>query len=168
VLVESPCTQCRGSGAEKRDRAVKVRIPAGVKPGQQIKMKERGGPGRNGGPPGDLYVTVHVGDHPVFGRKGEDLTTTVRAPFTTFALGGEVSVPTLDGGPVKISIKPGTPPGTTQRVRGRGVQAPKKRGDLLVTLQVEVPTALTDAERAALEALRDASSSTTSSEVPVS
>ena len=166
VMVEHPCTQCHGTGAERRDRAVKVRIPAGVKPGQQIKMKERGGPGRNGGPPGDLYVTVHVGHHPVFGRRGDDLTTTVRAPFHAFALGGEVSVPTLDGAPVKINLKPGTPPGTTQRVRGRGVQTPKKTGDLLVTLQVEVPTTLTDAQRAALEALRDASSS--SSEVPVS
>lgn len=169
VLVEHPCQACRGTGAEKRERGVKVRIPAGVSPGQKIKMKERGGPGRHGGPPGDLYVTVHVGHHPVFGRKGDDLTTTVRAPFPTFALGGSVEVPTLDGGPVKINVKPGTQTGTTQRVRGRGVQTAKKSGDLLVTLHVEVPSTLTEAQRQALEAFAaPASPSTTSSEVPVS
>jgi molecular chaperone DnaJ len=170
VLVENPCSACRGTGAERRERGVKVRIPAGVSPGQKIKMKERGGPGRNGGPPGDLYVTVHVGHHPVFGRKGDDLTTTVRAPFTTFALGGSVEVPTLEGGPVKINIKPGTQTGTTQRVRGRGVQTTKKTGDLLVTLHVEVPTTLTDAQRQALEAYASGASTTSSSssEVPVS
>ena len=157
VVVEHPCTSCRGTGAERRERAVKVRIPAGVKPGQRIKMKERGGPGRNGGPPGDLYVLVHVGHHPTFARKGNDLTTTVRAPFPTFALGGSVEVPTLDGGPVRINVKPGTQPGTTQRVRGRGVQTTKQTGDLLVTLQVEVPTNLTDAQRAALAAYAEAS-----------
>jgi molecular chaperone DnaJ len=145
-----------------------VRIPAGVKPGQRIKMKERGGPGRNGGPPGDLYVVVHVGHHPVFGRKGDDLTTTVRAPFPTFALGGAVDVPTLDGGPVRINVKPGTQPGSTQRVRGRGVQTPKATGDLLVTLQVDVPTTLTDEQRRALEALVAASASSPATEVPVS
>jgi molecular chaperone DnaJ len=122
-------------------------------------MKERGGPGRNGGPPGDLYVLVHVQPHPTFGRKGDDLTTTVRAPFATFALGGEVEVPTLDGGPVKVNIKPGTQTGTTQRVRGRGVQTDTRTGDLLVTFVVAVPTTLTDAQRAAIEALRSASAS---------
>ena len=164
VVVDAPCPSCRGTGAERRERAVKVRIPAGVKPRQKIKMKERGGPGRNGGPPGDLYVTVNVGHHPVFGRRGDDLTTTVRAPFPTFALGGEVTVPTLDGGPVKISVKPGTQPGVTQRVRGRGVPTAKATGDLLVTLQVEVPTALTDEQRQALQAF----AASTNSEVPVS
>ena len=153
VVVERPCTACRGTGSERRERAVKVRIPAGVSPGQKIKMKERGGPGRNGGPPGDLYVLVHVSHHPTFGRKGNDLTTVVRAPFATFALGGEVDVPTLDGGPVRIGVKPGTQTGTTQRVRGRGVHSAKATGDLLVTLQVDVPTTLTDAQRAAIQAL---------------
>jgi molecular chaperone DnaJ len=155
VLIETPCTACRGTGAERRERGVKVRIPAGVGDGKKIKMKERGGPGRNGGPPGDLYVLVHVQPHPTFGRRGDDLTTTVRVPFATMALGGEVDVPTLEGGPVKISVKPGTQTGTTMRVRGRGVAAAKRTGDLLVTLQVEVPKTLTEAQRGAIEALRD-------------
>jgi molecular chaperone DnaJ len=158
VVIESPCHACGGSGAQRRDRAVKVRIPAGVAEGQRIRMKERGGPGRNGGPPGDLYVLVHVSPHKTFHRRGDDLRTTVRAPFATLALGGDVDVPTLEGDVVKIKVQPGTQPGSTQRVRGRGVQTAKKTGDLLVTLQVEVPTTLTEAQRAAIEALRDSSS----------
>jgi molecular chaperone DnaJ len=153
VIVETPCHACKGTGAERRERGVKVRIPAGVGDGKKIKMKERGGPGRNGGPPGDLYVLVHVTPHPTFGRRGDDLTTTVRAPFPVFALGGSVEVPTLSGGPIKINVKPGTQTGTTQRVRGRGVQTDKRTGDLLVTLQVEVPTSLTDEQRKAIELL---------------
>lgn len=167
VIVEHPCQACRGTGTERRERAVKVRIPAGVKPGQRIKMKERGGPGRNGGPPGDLYVLVHVGHHPGFGRKGDDLTSTVRAAFATFALGGEVDVPTLDGGPVKVKIKPGTQPGTTMRVRGRGVVTPKTTGDLLVTVQVEVPTTLTDEQRRAVESLAAVCNGEKVADVPV-
>jgi len=160
VVVEHPCTTCRGSGVERRERAVKVRIPAGVKEGQRIKMKERGGAGRNGGPPGDLYVLVHVAPDPVFGRKGDDLTATVRVPFHVAALGGEVDVPVMDGAPVKVRIAPGTQPGTTMRVRGRGVQTTKKTGDLLVTVQVEVPKHLSDAQRAAVEQLAAASEKT--------
>jgi molecular chaperone DnaJ len=158
VIVETPCQACRGTGVERRERGVKVRIPAGVAEGQKIRMKERGGPGRNGGPPGDLYVLVHVSPHLTFARKGDNLTTTVRVPFATLALGGDVDVPTLEGDVVKIKVKAGTQPGTTQRVRGRGVQGANKTGDLLVTLQVAVPAALTDAQRAAIEALRDAGS----------
>ena len=160
VVVESPCTTCRGSGVERRERAVKVRIPAGVKEGQRIKMKERGGPGRNGGPPGDLYVLVHVTPDPTFGRRGDDLTATVRVPFHVAALGGEADVPVMDGAPVKVRIAPGTQPGTTMRVRGRGVQTDKKTGDLLVTVQVEVPKHLSDAQRAAVEALAAATQPT--------
>ena len=153
VIIETPCHTCHGTGAERRERGVKVRIPAAVAEGQRIKMKERGGPGRNGGPPGDLYVLVHVSPHGIFARKGDDLTTTLRVPFATLALGGDVEVPTLEGDIVKIKVKPGTQPGTTMRVRGRGVHTDKKTGDLLVTLQVAVPKALTDAQRAAIEAL---------------
>jgi len=156
VVIEHPCHTCHGTGAERRERGVKVRIPAGVAEGQKIRMKERGAPGRNGGPPGDLYVVVHVSPHLTFARKGDHLTTTVRVPFATLALGGDVEVPTLEGDVVRIKVKPGTQPGSTQRVRGRGVQGAKKTGDLLVTLQVAVPTTLTEAQRAALEALRDA------------
>ena len=152
-LVEDPCPTCRGSGVERRPREVKVRIPPGVADGQRIRLKGRGGPGRNGGPPGDLYVTVRVGSHPIFGRRGRDLTITVPITFPEAALGADVRVPTLDGGTVTLRIPPGTRSGRTFRVRGRGVPTTKGTGDLLVTVEVAVPQRLTDEERKAVEAL---------------
>jgi molecular chaperone DnaJ len=132
---------------------VKVKIPAGVDDGQRIKVKARGGAGINGGPPGDLYVVVHVRPHPVFGRKGRrDLTVRVPLTFAEAALGGKVRVPTLEE-PVTLRVKPGTAPGTTQRVKGRGVPGPKSAGDLLVTFDVDVPAKLDGAEKEAVEAL---------------
>jgi molecular chaperone DnaJ len=152
-IIEKPCANCGGTGTERRPRTVKVRIPAGVQEGQKIRMKERGGPGRNGGPAGDLYVTVHVGSHPLFGRKGNDLTLTVPVTFPEAALGADITVPTLDGGPVTLRIPAGTRSGRTFRVKGRGVAHGKSSGDLLVTVEVTVPTRLTDAERKAVEEL---------------
>jgi molecular chaperone DnaJ len=156
-IIEKPCANCAGSGTERRPRTVKVRIPAGVQEGQKIRMKERGGPGRHGGPAGDLYVTVHVGSHPLFGRKGNDLTLTVPVTFPEAALGADITVPTLDGGPVTLRIPAGTRSGRTFRVKGRGVANGKSAGDLLVSVEVAVPTRLSDAERKALEELAAAS-----------
>jgi molecular chaperone DnaJ len=156
-IIEKPCANCAGTGTERRPRTVKVRIPAGVQEGQKIRMKERGTPGRNGGPAGDLYVTVHVGSHPLFGRKFNDLTLTVPVTFPEAALGADVRVPTLDGDPVAIRIPAGTRSGRTFRVKGRGVANGKSSGDLLVTVEVAVPTKLTDAERKAVEELAAAS-----------
>lgn len=152
-LVEDPCPTCRGSGVERRPREVKVRIPPGVDDGQRIRLKGRGGPGRNGGPPGDLYVTARVGPHPIFGRRGRDLTITVPITFPEAVLGADIRVPTLDGGSVTLRIPAGTRSGRTFRVRGRGVPTTKGTGDLLVTVEVAVPQRLTDEERKAVEAL---------------
>jgi molecular chaperone DnaJ len=158
VIVDDPCPQCRGTGTEHRPRQVKVRIPAGVAGGQRIRLKGRGAAGRNGGPPGDLYVVVHVDRHPLFGRKGHDLTITVPVTFAEAALGAQVKVPTLDE-PVTLKIPPGTRSGRTFRVKGRGVPRDKDKGigDLLVTVEVAVPTNLSPAEREAIEALAAAS-----------
>lgn len=155
MRIEKPCPTCRGTGSERRPREVKVRIPAGVEDGQRIRLKNRGGTGRNGGPPGDLYVVVRVSGHDLFGRRGKDLTLTVPVTFPEAALGTTVSVPTLDG-PVQLKVPAGTPSGRVLRVRGRGAKAAGGAGDLLVTLEVTVPVELSDAERAAVEALRDA------------
>src|SRR5690606_35252619 len=144
-----------GRGSERRSRSVKVRIPAGVKDGQRIRMKERGGTGRNGGPAGDLYVTVSVAPHPLFGRKGDDLTLAVPVTFPEAALGADVTVPTLDAGPVKLRIPAGTRSGRTFRVRGRGVPKARGAGDLLVTVEVAVPATLSDEQRQAVEALAE-------------
>jgi molecular chaperone DnaJ len=154
-LVEHQCSKCKGSGVERRRRDVKVRIPPGVKDGQRIRVKGRGGAGRNGGPPGDLYVVVHVDRHPIFGRKGAaDLTVTVPVTFVEAALGAQVKVPTL-GEPVTVKVPPGTQSATTVRVRGRGIPRAKgEPGDLLVTFEVVVPRALSEDQQAAVESLR--------------
>ncbi len=150
--IVDPCPTCFGTGHERRQRQVKVRIPAGVGDEQRIRVKGRGEPGRNGGPAGDLFVNVHVDAHPLFGRKGRDLTVTVPVTYAEAALGATITVPSLDGN-VSIKVPPGTPSGRTFRARGRGVRHGTPHGDLLVTVEVAVPTSLTDDERKAVEAL---------------
>lgn len=152
VTIESPCLTCRGAGVEKRQREVQARIPAGVADGQKIRLKGRGAPGRNGGPAGDLIVECHVVAHPRFGRDGDNLTVRVPVSFDQAALGGEIEVPTLDGSPVTLRIKAGTQPGSRHRVRGKGVVTAKHHGDLIVTVDVQVPTHLTAEQRSAVEA----------------
>lgn len=156
TIIEHPCRTCNGSGIERRPRDVQARIPAGVNDGQTIRLKGRGAPGRGGGPAGDLLVTVHVAPDRSFGRDGRDLTTRVAVPFTVATLGGTVRVPTLDGPAVTLRLKPGTQPGSRHRVKGRGVGSKRGPGDLIVTVDIEVPTHLTDHEREAVERLADA------------
>jgi molecular chaperone DnaJ len=152
-VVEKPCPACGGGGAETRTREVKVRIPVGVADGQRVRVKGKGTPGNNGGPPGDLYVTVHVAPHPLFGRRGDNLLLRVPVTFSEAALGAEVKVPTLDGA-VTVRIPPGTASGKALRVRGRGMpKAGGSAGDLLVTVDVAVPQTLSDEQRQAVEAL---------------
>lgn len=159
-IVKDKCRHCKGRGIEVRPRTVKVRIPAGVDDGQRIRVKGRGTPGTNGGPPGDLYVVVHVQPHAVFARSGKwDLTVKVPITFPEAALGAQVKVPTLDA-PVTVKVPPGTQSGKTVRVRGKGI--PRANGDdgaLLVTFDVVVPTHLDDDERALVEQLGDKLSS---------
>ena len=157
VVVEDPCPTCRGTGVERRARDVKIRVPAGVNDRQRIRLKGRGGPGRNGGPAGDLYVVVRVRPHDYFGRSGRDLTLTVPVTYAEAALGADVAVPTLDGESVKIRLPAGTRNGRTFRVKGRGVATKKGTGDLLATVEVAVPQKLSAAERKAVEALAAAS-----------
>jgi molecular chaperone DnaJ len=161
LVVEDPCPICLGSGRGTSASTMQVRIPAGVRDGQKIKVKGKGASGENGGPAGDLYLTVHVSPHAVFGRTGDNLTVTVPISVTEAALGADVKVPTLAGGTVTLKVPPGTPTGRTFRVRGRGM--PRKdgrRADLLVTVEVQVPATLDHKARQALEALRDAEGDT--------
>jgi molecular chaperone DnaJ len=156
MKVETPCRECRGSGIVHRPRKVKVRIAGGVQDGQRVRIKGRGGAGANGGPSGDLYVTVRVGEHPLFGRKGTNLTITVPVTFPEAALGATVRVPTLEG-PVTLRIPEGTPSGKTFRVRGRGARrGTSGAGDLLVTVEVAVSSRPSDEERSAIEKLAEA------------
>ncbi|MGW2932163.1 molecular chaperone DnaJ [Streptomyces sp. NPDC001156] len=157
LIAEHPCLECKGSGRAKSSRTMQVRIPAGVTDGQRIRLRGKGGPGERGGPAGDLYVVVHVDAHPVFGRKGDNLTVTVPVTFAEATLGADIRVPTLGGPPVTLKLPPGTPNGRTMRARGKGaVRKDGTRGDLLVTVEVSVPKDLSGKARDALEAYREA------------
>ncbi|HET6876271.1 MAG TPA: molecular chaperone DnaJ [Jatrophihabitans sp.] len=150
-LIDDPCPDCLGSGVSTQRRTITVRIPSGVKDGAKIRIPGKGTPGRNGAPAGDLFVTVRVKPHDLFGRSGDDLTLTVPITFAEAALGATLRVPTLDGA-VSLKIAAGTPSGRTLRVRGRGIVRKGHTGDLLVTVEVAVPQQLSGEARAALEA----------------
>lgn len=135
--------------------SVKVKIPAGVADGQKIKVGGRGHPSPNGGPKGDIVLTVKVRKHPVFERDGLNLRVQVPVTFIEAALGATIEVPTLGGDPVKLKITPGTPSGRVLRVKGRGVHSKKGTGDLLAVVQVVVPSHLDEKAKAALEAFAE-------------
>ncbi len=137
---------------------VKVKIPKGVADETTVRVRGRGGPGAHGGPSGDLYVEVHVGEHPTFGRSGKrDLTINVPVTYSEAALGAVVSIPTLNG-TTKIKVPAGTQPGMIMKLTGEGVETAKATGDLLVTINVIVPTEVSDDERGVLETLRETES----------
>ncbi|MFH8837640.1 molecular chaperone DnaJ [Streptomyces sp. NPDC017868] len=160
LIAENPCEVCKGSGRAKSSRTMQVRIPAGVSDNQKIRLRGKGAPGERGGPNGDLYVVVHVDEHPVFGRRDDNLTVTVPVSFVEAALGGEIKVPTLGGPAVTLKLPAGTPNGRTMRARGKGaVRKDGTRGDLLVTVEVVVPKELDDKAREALETFREATTS---------
>lgn len=131
-----------------------VRIPAGISDGGKIRVKGRGQPGEAG--PGDLYVLVSVVPHPVFSRKGENIHLTVPVSFPEAALGADIPVPTLEGDEVKLRIAPGTPNGKTFRVKGRGVKKGVNAGDLMVSIEVQVPQRVDGKAKRALEDFADA------------
>lgn len=154
-VISKPCTTCRGAGRVTQQRKLTVKIPAGIASGQRLRLQGEGEHGAAGGPPGDLYVVVHVQDHPFFQRDGDDLHCEVATSFTTMTLGGTIKAPTLDG-TWDIDVPAGTQTGAVMRVRGKGMPnvSGRGRGDLMVTLKVEVPKKLTAEQRAALEALQ--------------
>jgi molecular chaperone DnaJ len=157
LVVDDPCPVCNGSGRAASTRTLQARIPSGVRDGMRIRLKGKGAPGERGGPPGDLYVVVHVKPHQIFGRDGDNLTVTVPVTYPEAVLGADIKVPVLGGVPVTVKLPAGSANGRTLRVRGKG--APRKdgsRGDLLVTVEVAVPTKLNEAANAALEQYREA------------
>jgi molecular chaperone DnaJ len=128
-----------------------IKIPAGVSDGQKIKIAGKGNPSPNGGPAGDLIITVTVKPHPVFTRDGNNIRVTVPITFTEAVLGATIQVPTLGGDPVKLKVAPGTPNGRVLRVKGRGVVTAKAEGDLLATVEIAVPSHISDKAKKALE-----------------
>jgi molecular chaperone DnaJ len=150
-IVEHKCPECRGTGGVTKNRTINVRFPAGVADGQRIRLSGRGEPGERGGPAGDLFVQVKVRPDEIFGRSGDDLTLTVPITFAEAVLGTDLRVPTLDGS-VTLRVPPGTPSGRTLRARGKGVvRRDGQAGDLLVTVEVVVPSSVSDDAREALQ-----------------
>jgi molecular chaperone DnaJ len=151
TVVDEKCPECRGTGGVTKARTLNVRIPPGVSDGQRIRLAGRGEPGERGGPAGDLHLLVAVRPDSIFGRDGDDLTLTVPVSYTEAVFGTDLRVPTLDGA-VTLRVVAGTPSGRVLRVRGRGV--PRRDGglgDLLVTIDIDVPSNLTPEARKALE-----------------
>lgn len=155
-IVSDPCGDCRGEGRVERETRIKLRIPAGVDTGVRLRSSGNGDAGVRGGEAGDLYAFIHVADHDVFEREGHTLFCDVPLPFSVAALGGELKVPTLDG-QSSIKIPAGTQGGTTFRVREKGMPSLSggHRGDLNVSVQVEVPTKLSKEQQEKLRAFSE-------------
>ncbi|MBI3751172.1 MAG: molecular chaperone DnaJ [Chloroflexi bacterium] len=153
-IVETPCETCRGEGRTERRRTLRVSIPAGIDEGHQIRLSNEGEAGLRGGPPGSLYVAVHVTAHPSLKRDGTELVYEARIGLAQAALGTRIEVPTVEGHE-EVEIRAGTQPGTEIRLRGKGVphlRRPGSRGDLHVVVDIAVPTRLSRDEREALQA----------------
>ncbi|MGC4084085.1 MAG: molecular chaperone DnaJ [Vicinamibacterales bacterium] len=152
--VSKPCPTCHGSGRTAHERKITVKIPAGIATGQQLRLQNEGEGGTMGGQPGHLYVVIHVREHDFFKRDGTTLFCEIPVNFTTLALGGEITVPTLDGTET-VKVPEGTQTGTTLRLRGKGMPDVNGRGkgDLFATVQVQTPKKLTKDQRQLLEQL---------------
>jgi len=161
-IVESPCDDCAGDGRKQRAKRLRVAVPAGIDDGHQIRLSTEGEVGPRGGPPGSLYVAIHVAPHPRLRREGTELYHELDLSIAQAALGTTVRVPTADG-EEDLEIKAGTQPGTEIRLRGRGAPHLRRagaRGDLHVLIDVAIPTKLSREQRDALEAYAAASGET--------
>ena len=153
-IIPDPCTTCHGQGKVKKHKTLEIKIPAGIDDGMRIRSTGNGEPGRNGGPPGDLYIEIHIRKHDIFERDGDDLHCQVPVSITKAALGGEIAVPTLSG-KATIDIPEGTQHGKTFRLRGRGIKGVRSSvpGDLYCHIAVETPVKLTEHQRKLLKEL---------------
>jgi molecular chaperone DnaJ len=148
TIITDPCRECGGTGNVRRQRRIKINIPAGIDDGQVITLRGEGESGIKGGPNGDLHIKIKIAPHPVFKRVGQDLYIEVPITFVNAALGGEIEIPTLDG-KTKVRIEPGTQNGDEVRIKGKGVPnlRSRGRGDLVVKFIVEVPKKLTEKQK---------------------
>ena len=154
TIIKTPCKQCKGRGRVRKTQTETIKVPAGIDDGQILNVEGKGEPGIMGGPNGDLQVVISVKPHKIFTRNGYDLYQTVKIPYYTAALGGNVEVETLEG-PVKFPIKAGTQSGTKNRLREKGIPVlhSARRGDMIVTVVVDVPTRLTAEQRECISKL---------------
>ena len=160
-LIRNPCSRCKGKGKLRRNTKSTVKFPAGIDDGQTLRVREGGSAGNNGGPSGDLMVTVRVRPHAVFTRQGQSIYCEMPISFTQAALGAELEVPTLEG-KVRYTISEGTQTGTTFRLKGKGIPYvnSKNRGDEFVTVVIETPTKLSKEQKELLRRLEEDSAST--------
>ena len=154
--ITDPCATCRGAGRIKKHKTLAVKIPAGVDEGDRIRLSGEGEAGVNGGPPGDLYVVIHLKAHSVFQRDGDDLHCEMPISYTQAALGGEIDIPTLDGS-AKIKVPPETQTGQVFRLRGKGIKGVRSSyaGDLMCEVVIETPVRLTERQKELLRELED-------------
>jgi molecular chaperone DnaJ len=163
-VIETPCPACNGSGRVTRERTLSVTIPEGVEDGTRIRLAGEGEAGLRGGPAGDLYIFLSIKPHEFFQRDGADLFCRVPIAMTTAALGGQVEVPTIDGGKSKVKIPEGTESGKQFRIKSKGmpVLRSKQQGDLYIQVEVETPKSLTRKQRELLKEFENASNASTS------
>ena len=156
-IIKTPCTACRGSGLERKRRTIQAKIPAGIDNGQTISIRGQGHAGKNGGPSGDLLITITVRPHELFRREGTSVLCEAPITFAQAVLGAELEIPTIDG-KVKYNLPAGTQPGTTFRLRGKGIPElrGRGRGNQYVTVRVQVPSSLTGEQKEALRAYAEA------------
>ena len=156
TVITNPCSNCHGRGRVSKSKRLSVKVPEGVEDGDRIRLSGEGEAGRNGGPPGDLYVEIRVSPHKIFHRSGADLSCEVPISFGTAALGGEIELPTLDGH-VSLKIPAGTQSGKNFRLRGKGVTTvrDRRRGDLFARVAVETPINLTAEQESFLRSFDD-------------
>ena len=154
TVIRNPCIACRGNGRVSRERKLKVKVPAGIDTGQQLRLQGEGEHGPHGGEPGDLYVVIHVQDHPVFRREGSDLLCAIPVSYPTLVLGGTITVPTLNGDET-LHVPKGTQGDARLRLRGKGLPhvAGRGRGDLYIDVKVAVPTSVSQEQKALIEDL---------------
>jgi molecular chaperone DnaJ len=148
-VIDRPCGTCRGTGRERKEKTLAVKIPPGVEDGNRIRVPGEGEAGLRGGPPGDLYIFLSVALHPLFRREGDDLYCRVPLPMTVAALGGAIEVPTIEGGRAKVNIPAGAQTGHRLRLRNKGmaVLRSKNRGDMYIEAEVETPVKLTKRQK---------------------
>ncbi|MEM9524131.1 MAG: molecular chaperone DnaJ [Pseudomonadota bacterium] len=144
-IIKNPCRACGGTGRTQKDRALSVNIPAGVETGTRIRLASEGEAGVRGGPPGDLYIFIEVREHALFERDGQNLFCRVPVSMISAAIGGEIEVPTIDGGRSRVKVPTGSQSGKQMRLRGKGMPAIRSAGigDMFIELMVETPVNLT-------------------------
>ncbi|MCH2076725.1 MAG: molecular chaperone DnaJ [Rhodobacteraceae bacterium] len=158
-IIQNPCRVCGGQGRVEKDRALSVNIPAGVETGTRIRLAGEGEAGMRGGPSGDLYIFIEVADHAIFGRDSTDLYCRVPVSMTSAAMGGDIEVPTIDGGRSRVKIPAGSQSGRQMRLRGKGMPALRGAGtgDMFIELAVETPVNLTSRQKELLREFEELS-----------